>query len=343
MRRIVLLPILALLAVFFIASPASAATVDSFTIDGSVDDQEVFAGQSLEIDWTVSSDADPAGVVEVEATGTATGTVDNWEGVLPGAPVTVNVPDDAEVGDTFTFGINAFEDGQEDDLSDEITVTVIAPTEIPAPQITFPTPCTVALPDVENVNYGVGFGNSGSSIEQTGTLNLADFYNRGFETTFGVNPNAGFAFPEGAQTTFPVVVSEDCFPEVIETQSVCKTVEFTNTTENAVFIGIFSDNENFESDDEFALAAGETRTVDSERDRVFFTANDGEDLNGELIQAGYVDVDQDCTPAAGNTAHPTVAPAAGAGDDSTAGATGVLALAALIGTGLLALRQHRAA
>lgn len=204
------------------------------------------------------------------------------------------------------------------------------------PEITFPEPCTVVLPEADNVQYGVGFGQSGDALEP-GTYDLADFYNFGEETTFFVAPAEGFTFPDDAQTAFPIVVSQDCFPQLLDVEAICQGVTFTNTTGETLFVQ-YGDITEESPDDEFELAAGQSRTVTSDRDLVFYLSALDEDEGFD--QARFVEVEQDCTPASAGATHPTVAPAAGSDGGSAAG-IGALAALTLAGGAALGARRLR--
>lgn len=337
MRRLLLLPVLALVGVMFVASPANAATVTTFTANGSADDITVTAGDDVTLAWTVATTGDPAGEITVTAAGSAAGDVDGWSGTVT-SPTTLDLAPGA-----YEFAITATEvDVEGSDTSEPITVTVLPADEdleeIEAPEITFPDPCTVVLPDVENVQYGVGFGQSGSALE-AGEFDLgtAQFYNFGEVSTFVVNPAEGFTFPEGTQTAFPIEVSQDCFPQLIDYEAICQGVTFTNTTDETRLLQ-YGDITEESPDEEFELAAGQSRTVTSDRDLVFFLTALDEDVTYD--QAGFIGVEQDCTPASAGATHPTVAPAAGSDSGSTAG-LGALAALTLAGGAALGVRRLR--
>ncbi|MGJ9411829.1 hypothetical protein ACHAAC_03885 [Aeromicrobium sp. CF4.19] len=349
MRRILFVPILALMAVFFVAAPANAATVDEFTLDGGAADFTAQVGDSVEYSITASS----VGEFDLFADGDAADNpgVSGWSGNFGGGSggdgfgFTGSVTFD-EPG-TYTFQVRAEEEGEADGFSDEITVTVeeadeVPPTEIPAPEITFPDECTVVLPETENVSYGVGTGQSGGEIDDTGDVNLADYYNLGEPVTFYAIADEGFTFPEDAQTAYEVTPSQDCFPQLVEAEAICQGVTFTNTTDDTLFVQ-YGDVTEENADETFELAAGADRTVSTDRDLVYYLSDREGDEQTAPDQQGFVEVEQDCTPASAGADHPTVAPAAGAGDASSAGATGALAVAALIGMGLLGARRLRAA
>lgn len=329
MRRLLLLPVLSLVGVMFVASPASAATVEL-----TVDETTVTAGETVTLSWNVTLEGDDSATLTASSD-PATSFDGPLEALAGTEDVTLTEPGE------YTFTLTAAEEGFDTD-TDSVTVIVEAAdedlTEIPVPEITFPDPCTIVLPDVENVEYGVGFGQSGSSLE-AGEYDLADFYNFGAETTFGVNPAEGFTFPEGAETTFPIVVSQDCFPQLVETEAICQGVTFTNTTDGTLIVQ-YGDIAEETPDEEFELAAGQARTVSTDRDLVFFlSAVDIEDFD----QAGFVEVEQDCTPASAGAAFPTVAPAAGSDGGSAAGLGALVALTLAGGAALGARRLRRTA
>lgn len=348
MRRLLLLPVLALVALFLAATPASAATVDSFTIEGSTANRTATVGDELAWSVTTTGD-DPDTLVIRNQTGSASDNsgVQFWGGEAGGSIGTGTSSGTFDVVEpgTYTFSITASEEGQDDETSQVITVTVLPaeddPTEIPVPDITFPDTCTVVLPETANVTFSVGFGNFGNDVEP-GTYDLSEFYNSGFPITFGAAPAEGFAFPEGATTFVEVTPSADCFPQLVRVNPICQAIEFTNTTDNPVLVQ-FGVIEEEEADSEFELAPGATRTVGTERDNGVFTVNlDPETL--EVDQAGPVTIDQDCTPAGSddaapaNAAFPTKAPAAGS-DQSPNSTPGVLAAVALLGAALVGGRR----
>lgn len=340
MRRLLLLPVLALVALFLGAAPASAAEITSFTINNGTADITATVGE--EIAWSAEVTADGDSDLAVAQTGDAATSpdVDGWGGpIQPTDEGTFSVT----AKGTYTFSITATEDG-ESATSELITVTVDEaagnPTVIPFPDVTFPGSCTVVLPETENVNFGVGFGNYGDGLD-AGTYDLSDFYNFGYPITIGASPDTGFVFPKDTKTFFELTPSADCFPQLVTVKDVCQAIEFTNTTDDTLVVQ-FGDIDLESPDEEFDLAAGATRSLSTERESGFFTVTlQGDD---EFTQAGSVDVEQDCTPASADEASPTanfptVAPAAGAGTTSSAGTTSVLSLVALLGVALVGGRR----
>lgn len=339
MRRLLLLPVLALVALFLGAAPASAATITSFTLNGDTDDITAEVGDELDWSAEVTGESD---TVAVTQTGSAAGDsgIRSWGGEVDATSGSFTIVDAGE----YTFSITATQEGEDDVTSASITVTVEEAaddaTEIPFPDVTFPGTCTVVLPETENVSFGVGFGNFGNGLE-AGTYDLSDFYNFGSPITIGANPDEGFAFPAGTETFFELTPSADCFPQLVTVTDVCQAIEFTNTTDDSLVVQ-FGDIDLESPDEEFDLAAGATRSLSTERESGFFTVTFGGDE--EFSQAGSVDVEQDCTPAGANevaptATFPTVAPAAGVDQASSTAPTGIVAVVALLGAALAGGRR----
>lgn len=343
MRRLLLLPVLALMGVMLVASPASAATVDSFTvsaegIDPTSGPVTVEPGTPVQLAWAITPG--PEELVDISAgssgptTTTFTGPRDGdfVDGALRGSEsVTLDT-----VG-TYTFTITA--DGANSEVSTaSITVTVaetVPDTIIPVPEVQFPEPCVAVLPVDPNVSYGVNYGQSGNALE-AGTVDLTDLLEFGIPLEIVAVPNEGFAFPEGADNRFELPDLEDCFGELVESglveaRAICQGVTFTNVSGEDLFV-IYGDDDD---DADFELAPGASRTVDTDLDLVFYV---GLVAAPELaFQPGEIEVEQDCSR---TPTHPTLPPAAGSGDGSVAG-LGALAALTLAGGAALGARRLR--
>ncbi|GAA2072984.1 hypothetical protein GCM10009821_08970 [Aeromicrobium halocynthiae] len=329
MRRLLLLPVLALVGVMFVASPANAATVDL-----SVDETTITAGGTVTLSWVVLPEDGGATTLTASST-PATSFDGEREALTDEEDVVLTEPGE------YTFTLSATEDGVTLDGTGSVTVTVApAPTIIDVPAVTFPDPCTVVLPPTENVSYGVGFGGFGNEVP-AGTLDLADYFNGGFPVEFTAVPDEGFAFPEGATSRFPVTVSPDCLggeiveSGLVETSAVCQGVTFTNVSDDDLFV-LYGDEDEDRPDGEFELAVGASRTIDTERDLIIYVAIAGSE---EVVQINEVEVEQDCARAA--ALHPTVAPAAGSGTGGSAAGLGALAALTLAGGAALGARRLR--
>ena len=335
MRRLLLLPVLTLTAMLFVATPAHAAAVTSFTINGSADDVTVAPGADVLLAWTVEPTGDPAGDVTVTAAGEAAGQVEGWSGTVT-SPTALTL---TEPG-TYEFAISVTESGVDAAQSDPVTVTVEATddlTEVTPEPVTFPSECVVDVPSAEGYFYAVVFGDFGDIVDPTGRRNLADYFNGGDPITFLAIPQDGFAFPEGTQTEFEVTVSPDCVPTYVDARPICRGVTFTNISGEDILVDHVSYDPDADPVDvgQFELAAGATRTVDTTRGLMFFEAGRVLDLD-DAVQSELVEVEQDCerptAAAAATRAHPAVAPAAGSGSGSApaTGALAALVLAAVV-------------
>lgn len=347
MRRLLLLPVLALMGVMLVASPASAATVDSFTvsaegIDPTPGPVTVEPGTPVQLAWAITPG--PEELVDISAgssgptTTTFTGPRDGdfVDGALRGSE---SVTLDA-VG-VYTFTITA--DGANSEVSTaSITVTVaetVPDTIIPVPDVQFPEPCVAVLPADPNVSYGVNYGQSGNALEP-GTVDLAELLEFGIPLEIVAVPNEGFAFPEGADNRFELPDLEDCFGDIVESglvraEAVCQGVTFTNVADTDLFVVYGGDEDG--PDGEFELAVGASRTVDTDRDLVFYVALSDTEPTAQINE---VEVEQDCTRVAAAAAHPTVAPAAGS-DGGSATGLGALAALMLAGGAVLGARRLR--
>lgn len=319
MRRILLLPVIALLAMMFTAVPASAATVETFTLNGSTEDTTAVVGQTGSIQGTVGS----VGAFEVFAEGTAANDpgVDGWGGQVGGDGVT----DDGFGANftflapgTYTFSVRLTENSEPDAFSDTITVVVEAAAGtgvVPAP-VTFPDACTVTVPTTEGVRYVVDFGDGDVEDAFPGTLPLVAYYNDEEPVTFRAEPLDGVTFDPEAPTEWVITPTDECFgteADLVSTSISCGAVRFTNTTDRTV--GLFYGNPDEDDEpDVREIAPSASTVVRTELEELFFVASaEADNLGGLEFEAGELDVPQDCADAAGaGASHPTVAPAAGA-------------------------------
>lgn len=328
MRRLLLLPALALVAPLLVASPASAATVDTFTIAGSTDDAEATAGATLSVAWDVTP-VDPAATLVVAPAGSAVDVVDGWNAAAVsaavGSTVDVTIPADAEAGDDYTFQIIASENNVPT-ASDTITVSVVDAVTVVTPAPVVVDGCDIVVPEVAGVLYEavVFYEDEDGVYESVEEVEPGRYSVRLFVTSpeeellVAAYPADGFEFPAGAVTEFPVPVSADCFPTYVETGAVCQGVTITNISDVTIDV-VYGDIEGDDAEGEFSLAPAGTRTVSTEGELVIVIAGVELDLDeaadDELIQVELVEVDQVCTPAGvspiAQPSHPTVAPAAG--------------------------------
>lgn len=328
LRRLFLLPALALVAPLLVASPASAATVDTFTIAGSADDAEATAGATLSVAWDVTP-VDPAATLVVAPAGSAVGVVDGWNAAAvsaaAGSTVDVTIPADAEPGDDYTFQIIASEDNVPT-ASDVITVSVVEVVTIVTPAPVVVDGCEFVVPEVTGVLYEavVAYDDEDGGYEVAEEIEPGRYPSLLFvsepeeELLVAAYPADGFDFPAGAVTEFPVPVSADCFPTYVETEAVCQGITITNIAGVTIDV-IYGDIEGDDAEGGFSLAPAGTRTVSTEGELVIVFAGVELDLDeaaaDDLIQVEVVEVDQSCTPAGSapvaQPSHPTVAPAAG--------------------------------
>ncbi|MDT9591930.1 hypothetical protein RDV89_02545 [Nocardioides zeae] len=326
MRRLLLLPALALAAPLLVASPASAATVDTFTIAGTTDDIEATVGTTLEVAWDVTA-VDPAATVAVTPEGNAVDVVDGWNAAAVAAAtdasVDVTIPADAEVGDEYTFQLVVAEDGVAPTVSDVISVYVSETLTVVTPAPVVADDCSFVVPDVEGVSYELvydyGDGDWYTEPVDAGTY-PSTYFSDGEDLVVEAYPLDGYEFPADAVTEFVLPVSEDCFPYFVEAEAVCQGVVVTSVADEAVDV-YYGDIEADDVEGQFTLEPGASRTVSTEGELVVVLAGvdfDIDEADEDFlydVQFVGVEVDQDCAaPAAGGVkrpTHPTVAPAAG--------------------------------
>ncbi|MDT9595382.1 hypothetical protein RDV89_20025 [Nocardioides zeae] len=332
MRRLLLLPVLALAAPLLTAAPASAATVDSFTLEGFADDLAAYAGTTIEVAWDVVP-LDATATVAVAPAGTAVDVLAGWDAAtVAGAVdsvVDVTIPEDAEPGAEYTFQLLVSEDGAAA-VSDVLTVLVLeTPVSVTPPPVVFDG-CDVVIPDVEGVGWTVeeryfDEGYSSTLEIEPGRYPLAAFGD-GNDTTFFAFPRYGFELDPGAPDSFPVAEEDQaCFDaDVVEIKPGCGTVIVSNPSEVTVDLYVEpSDNDNVGTGIEaqiFSLEPGMAVTVEVDAGSVYVDA--GVTIPTGWGEAEYVSVqsvtDLELDPACAGTApvarptHPTAAPAAGA-------------------------------
>jgi len=333
LRRTLLLSALALAAPLLVASSASAATVDDFTIGGSSDDLEANPGATLTVAWDVTP-LDPTATVVVTPGGSAAGVVTGWDAPTVAAAtastVDVTIPATAEEGDDYTFQLVVAENNVPA-VSDTITVSVVKePVEV-APTPVVAADCVFEVPDVTGVLYDLvydyeedGAGGWTGDLEplDPGTYPLFAFSD-GEDLVVAATPDEGYAFPAGAADVFVLAVDEVCTttPVFVAIESSCKAFTLTNVVDVDV-TAFFGGEDDEEPAGEITLAPGESAEIGTDEDFVYVVAGDDlsfDDLeDGDLvdfldIQFDGLEVDQDCTVAGTGTqpTHPTVAPAAG--------------------------------
>ncbi|GAB3079898.1 hypothetical protein [Nocardioides zeae] len=329
MRRTLLLSALALAAPLLVASPASAATVDDFTIGGSGDDLEANPGATLTVAWDVTP-LDPAAAVVVTPAGSAVGVVAGWDAPTVAAAtastVDVTIPAAAEEGDDYTFQLVVTENNVPA-VSDTITVSVVEePVEVtPVPVVA--VDCVVEIPEVPGVLYDLVYDyaedGAGGWTGETEPLD-PDTYalfelSDGEDLVIAATPDEGYGFPAGAADVFPVAVDEACvtLPVFVEITSSCQSFALTNVVDVDV-TAIYGGEDDEEPAGEVTLAPGGSAAIGTDADFVYVFAGAGltledlqsDDLDFLEVQFDGLEVDQDCTVAAAPT-HPTVAPAAG--------------------------------
>ncbi|WZH53894.1 MAG: hypothetical protein PIR53_07840 [Nocardioides alkalitolerans] len=333
MRRTLLFSALALAAPLLVASPASAATVDDFTIGGSSDDLEANPGATLTVAWDVTPQ-DPAAAVVVAPAGSAVGVVTGWDAptvaAATGSTVDVTIPAAAEEGDDYTFQLVVTENNVPA-VSDTITVSVVEePVEV-TPVPVAAVDCVLEIPDVPGVLYDLvydyaedGAGGWTGELEplEPDTYPLL-LLSEGEDLVVAATPDEGYAFPAGAADVFFVTVDEECVttPVFVAIESSCQAFTLTNVVDVDV-TAFYGGEDDDEPAGEVTLAPGESAEIGTDEEFVYVVAGDDisfADLeDGDLldfldIQFDGLEVDQDCTVAGTGTrpTHPTVAPAAG--------------------------------
>lgn len=334
MRRTLLLSALALAAPLLVAPPASAATVDEFTIGGSSDDLEANAGATLTVAWDVTPQ-DPTATVVVTPGGSAANVVAGWDAATVAAAtastVDVTIPATAEEGDDYTFQLVVAENNVPA-VSDTITVSVVEEPVVVTPAPVVAADCLLEVPEVTGVLYDLVYDyeedGAGGWTGETEPLE-PDTYplialSDGEDLVVAATPDEGYAFPAGAADVFLVAVDETCTttPVFVEVASSCQAFTLTNVVDVDV-TAFFGGEDDEEIAGELVLAPGDSAEIGTDDEIVYVVA--GADLslddfeNGDFdffdIQVEELEVDQDCTVAGTGTGarppYPTVAPAAG--------------------------------
>lgn len=333
----------AVLALFFsllmIAGPAQAA----IGVDVSTTTPSVQVGDTITLNWT-STDA-----VTLVAQ-------DDWSGSKTVPNGTENIT--ATAGTT-TFTLLATDaDGREDTDTVTVTVTAAGPTEVTPEPVTASDECTVLIPGTTGVQYTVTIDDETTDIDE-GEYDGFEFFGEddGDDlVTFRAVALDGFVLAEGAPALWTYDPSEDenCFgdigdDELVEFETECSTVTFTNVTDETVHVYYGSiDEEEEEADGDVTIPEGESREVSTSREELLFialTGDEEEEPTGQQIDV--VEVPQDC----GNdpddadaddegvewpVKHPTRAPAAGVVADNGGSSLPVVAL--LSALALIAVR-----
>jgi hypothetical protein len=271
------------------ASPAQAAV----GVDLNVSDTTITQGESITLSWT-STEA-----IDLVASGQWSGNKTN--------PAGNEVVTPASAGD-LTYTLTATdEDGRE--ATDSVTVTVeAAPEGITPEPVTFPDPCTVVVPSTPNVTYFVDYGDGDVEEVDADTYDGDEFSEPDFPVTFYAEADPGFRLADGAVTEWEYTAPESCFGEsvtLVKAAASCGKVTFTSVADGTVTVLYGSESEN-EPDGDFTLAAGKSRTVETNRRELLFIAFTGD----TDVQFDTVKVPQNCGDGDDST-HPTVAPAAG--------------------------------
>ena len=297
-----------LLAMVLVASPAQAAPVVNLSVVGG--DTTVAIGESVTLQWT------SADTTELSASGAWTGSK-----ALNGSE-----PVSHAAAGSYTYTLTADNDSDSDDPdSDSVTITV-APGPITPNAVTFPDDCTVVVPTTANVTYFVDYGDGDTEELEAGEYDGTEF-SGGDTVTFFAEANDGFTLADGATTEWDYAAADSCFdinegPELVSTTVECGSITFTNTTDESIYVEAygFSDEVDFELVDDFNLAGGASRTVETDFEEILFGAFTESDAEDEPTQIRYLEVPQDCDGGSGDgdgdgngdgSDHPTTAPAAG--------------------------------
>ncbi|WP_311209103.1 MULTISPECIES: hypothetical protein [unclassified Aeromicrobium] len=272
MRRL-LLSLLALpLLLVGLAAPASAAAaITTFTVNGSTGSVDVEPDDDLTIAWAATGDE----ALTVTASG-------DWDGELDPSGTTA-FPGPA-AGQTFTFTLTA-NDG--DDVPATQTITVTA--EDDEPEGSTPPPvvvasCLVTVPESDDFTYELVYDGDPDDTEEieSGTYTVSELTADGlFEIEIVAVPGDGVVVAPGAPTSFEVPFSEECLrPALLEATGGQCSFEVENVSDATVTV-LYGDPRAEDADDVFTLAAGQSRTVRTQRE--------------SLIVVGVEDVEDDDT------------------------------------------------
>lgn len=270
------------------AAPAQAVV----GVELTASEPTINLGESFNISWT-STDA-----ITLTASDAWTGDKD------PSGGDTVTP---TSVG-TFTYVLTATdENGRE--ASDDVTVEVVNAPITPAP-VTFDG-CDVTVPSTPNVTYFVDYG-EGDIEELEADTYPADYFDVGGPVLFYAEAADGFSFADEAVTEWEYTTPEECFSGadvLVTTTATCDSVTFTNISEFVVTVLFGSFDEN-QPDGAFELEAGDSHTVETDRDPLDFMAAAGEE-GEDGFQVDSTDKPNNCAGDGDGSNHPTVAPAAG--------------------------------
>lgn len=268
------------------AAPAQAV----IGVDLTASPTTIALGDDFDLSWT-SEDA-----ITLVASGDWSGDKDT-----PAGSETVTPP---SIG-TFTYTLLATdENGRE--ASDTVTVEVVNGPITPAP-VTFDG-CDVIVPATPNVTYFVDYGDSDIEELEADTY-PAEYFDIGGPVLFYAEAADGFSFADDAVTEWEYTAPEECFggANLVTTTATCDTVTFTNITDLVVTV-LFGSFDEEDEDGEFALTAGGSHTVETDRDPLDFIVYSG-DEGEDGFQIDSINKPSDCED--GGSDHPTVAPAAG--------------------------------
>lgn len=314
MRRL-LLSLLALpLVLLGLAAPASAeAVITSFTVDGSTDTVTVDPDATVAIAWATTGDA------ELDVTASGSG----WSGSLDASGT--QTADGPAAGESLTFTLTAV-DG--DDVPATQTITVTA--EDDEPEGSTPPPvvvasCLVTVPESADFSYELVYDGDPDDTEEieAGTYTVSELTADGlFEIEIVAVPGDGVVVTPGAPTSFEVPFSEECAgPALLEATSGRCSFTVENLTDTPLSVLYGNPDGSGRVDGEFALSAGQSRTVRTPRDFLIVVGVagdlDDEDADDFGFQIIPLEVSQAGCDGAGSTGGgrpwpvPVNAPAAG--------------------------------
>lgn len=320
MRRL-LLSLLALpLLLLGMAAPASAATINTFTVNGASGTVVVEPDTQLDVAWEVEGNA------ELVVTASGTG----WTGPLdPSGTTTVDGPD---AGQSLTFILSA-DDVEATPVSQTITVTA----EDDEPEGSTPPPvvlegCLVTVPESDDFTYELVYDGDPDDTEEieAGTYTASELTADGlFEIEIVAVPGDGVDVAPGATTSFEVPFSEECAgPALLEATGGQCSFEVENVSDAEVFVLYGNPDGSGRADGEFTLAAGQSRTVSTPREFLLVVGLAGDPEDEDADDFGFqvlpLEVSQDGCDGEGATGSgrrwpiPVNAPAAGV---SAAGVT----------------------
>lgn len=272
------------------AAPAQAA----ITVDLSVSATTITEGDTITLSWT-STEASQLW---------AYGDWDGYQGSSSGSQeLTV------WGAGTKTYGLQARDINGLPMAAESVTVTVLAGPITPAP-VTFDG-CDVTVPETPNVTYFVDYGDEDIEEIPADTYPGAIFDIGGDPVLFFAEAAEGFSFADEAVTDWEYTTPEECTggANLVTTTATCDSVTFTNISDVIVTVLYGSFDENA-PDGDFELGAGDSDTVETDRDPLDYEAYAGEE-GEDGFQIGSTDKPNNCSGDGDGSDHPTVAPAAG--------------------------------